>query len=149
MTFGNDLRQARLAAGLTQSQLANLAATSQARVSSYESGTVTPGADTRRRLLDAVRPRPSTLLHRHRAKVRHLAETHGLSDVRVFGSVARGDDGPGSDVDLLVTPGPDTSLLDMAAFAVEVEDLLGRHVDVLSDRGLDTESSISSDAEAV
>lgn len=62
--------------------------------------------------------------------------------------MARGDDTPTSDVDLLVTPEPDASLLDLSAFAVEVEDLVGREIDVTSDRGLRHESPILRDARA-
>lgn len=143
---GLELRRAREAAGLSQAQVADAAGTSQARVSSYESGKVTPSPETRRRLLAAVRPRPSALLSRHRAAVKRLATEHGLSHVRVFGSVARGVDTPESDVDLLVTPAPKTSLVDITAFALDVEDLLGTRVDVVSDRGIDPGSSIAREA---
>lgn len=64
----------------------------------------------------------------------------------MFGSAARGTDTPASDVDLLVTPAPDTSLLDITAFALDVEDLLGTGVDVVSDSGLDPGSPIAREA---
>jgi hypothetical protein len=49
----------------------------------------------------------------------------------VFGSVARGEAVETSDVDLLVAPGPDTTLFDLSGFALDVEEIVGRHVDVL------------------
>jgi hypothetical protein len=59
-----------------------------------------------------------------------------LGEVRVFGSVARGDAVDASDVDLLVVPGPDTMLFDLSGFALEVEEIVGRRVDVATPRGL-------------
>jgi predicted nucleotidyltransferase len=59
-----------------------------------------------------------------------------LREVRVFGSVARGDAVQTSDVDLLVAPGPDTTLFDLSGFALEVEEIVGHHVDVATPRGL-------------
>ncbi|HTS55196.1 MAG TPA: nucleotidyltransferase domain-containing protein, partial [Burkholderiales bacterium] len=53
-----------------------------------------------------------------------------------FGSVARGDAVETSDVDLLVAPGPDTTLFDLGGFALDVEEIVGRHVDVAMPRGL-------------
>jgi uncharacterized protein len=57
-------------------------------------------------------------------------------NVRVFGSVARGTDGPGSDVDLLVTFDRGATLFDQAGLIADLEELLGRSVDVVSDRAL-------------
>ena len=71
-----------------------------------------------------------------RAQILRVAAAHGARNVRVFGSVARGDSGPGSDVDLLVEFEPGRSLLDHAALQMELEALLGRRVDVASARGL-------------
>ena len=56
--------------------------------------------------------------------------------MRVFGSVARGDFGPESDIDLLIHPGPDMSLFGHVELAQELEDLLGCKVNLVSDRGL-------------
>ena len=71
-----------------------------------------------------------------RGKILDAASRRGLGDVRVFGSVARDEAGDASDVDLLVAPGPQTTLLDLSGFALEVEDIVGRHVDVATPRGL-------------
>jgi predicted nucleotidyltransferase len=62
-----------------------------------------------------------------------IAARHGASQVRLIGSVARGEARPDSDVDLLVTWSEGTSLLDQAALMLELESLLGRKVDIASD----------------
>jgi predicted nucleotidyltransferase len=59
-----------------------------------------------------------------------------LRDVRVFGSVVRGDAIETSDVDLPVALGADTTLFDLSGFALDVEEIVGRHVDVATPRGL-------------
>lgn len=88
------------------------------------------------RLLAAARPRPSALLAEHRVEVVAAAARNRATNVRVFGSVARGEDTPDSDVDLLVTFQPGASLLDQAGLVEDLQDLLGVHVDVVSDRAL-------------
>lgn len=76
------------------------------------------------------------LLAEKRADILAAAARYGATRVRVFGSVARGEDGPDSDVDFLVTMEDGRSLLDMIGFALDVEELLGRKVDVLSEGGI-------------
>ena len=76
------------------------------------------------------------LLQTHRQVLLALAAKHGVTDLRVFGSMARGDSGPDSDVDLLVRPLPGTSLLDLGGLLTDAQDLLGRRVDVVSERAL-------------
>jgi uncharacterized protein len=71
-----------------------------------------------------------------RGKILDAASRRGLRDVRVFGSVARDEAGEASDVDLLVAPGPQTTLFDLSGFALDVEEIVGRHVDVATPRGL-------------
>ena len=71
-----------------------------------------------------------------RVQILLVAAAHGARNVRVFGSVARGESGAESDVDLLVEFEPGRSLLDHAALQIELEALLGRRVDVASERGL-------------
>ena len=78
------------------------------------------------------------MVRAHRAELLRLAERRRLSNVRIFGSVARGEQRPGSDVDLLVTPFPEASLFDLAGFQEEAGELLGVRVDVLSDGGTGT-----------
>lgn len=76
-------------------------------------------------------------LRRRRRLILRLADLSRLDRVRVVGSVARGDATADSDVDLLVDPRPGASLLDVAQFADDLEQLLGRPVDVISERALD------------
>ena len=71
-----------------------------------------------------------------RADILRLAEQYGVYDVRVFGSVARGDCGERSDVDLLVKVRPGRSLFDLGGFQYCVQELLGCRVDVATDEGL-------------
>ncbi len=65
-----------------------------------------------------------------------MAERYGLRDVRVFGSMARGDANETSDVDLLVTLPPDRTGLALGGLLMDVSELLGRKVDVLTERSL-------------
>lgn len=65
-----------------------------------------------------------------------IASKHGARNIRVFGSVARGEADCKSDLDLLVEFLPGSTLLDQAAMILELECLLGVKVDVISDRGL-------------
>ena len=71
-----------------------------------------------------------------RDEIRQAAAEHGASDVRIFGSVARGEDRPESDVDVLVALEPGRSLLDLARLELRLERLLGRPVDVVTESGL-------------
>lgn len=72
----------------------------------------------------------------HRDAVLEVLGRHGVTNVRIFGSVARGDDRDGSDLDLLVDLAPGTSLFDMAGIQIELEDLLGVDVDLVTNRSL-------------
>jgi predicted nucleotidyltransferase len=84
------------------------------------------GASHRHNLVD---------LRLQRDEILRLAHRHRLSDVRVFGSVARGDAGASSDVDFLVHREPDATVLDIAEFAADLEDTLNCRVDVVVDAG--------------
>jgi uncharacterized protein len=81
---------------------------------------------------------PSTLdlLKSRREEILALAAKHGVTDVRVFGSVARGEDTPNSDIDLLIDMEKNRSLLDMAIFQTDLEELLNKHIDVVSRQGI-------------
>lgn len=76
------------------------------------------------------------LLKDKREEIVRLAAKHGASNVRVFGSVARGEARTGSDIDLLVEVRPGMSLLDHAALTLALEEALGCRVDVVNDRAL-------------
>lgn len=75
-------------------------------------------------------------LRQRRDEILKVAAKHGAKDVRVFGSVARDEARADSDVDLLVDFVPGSSLLDLVGFEQELEELLGCHVDVVSDGGI-------------
>lgn len=86
----------------------------------------------------------------NRARIRSIARCHGASEVRVFGSVARGDDGPGSDVDLLVDLDVHTcGLLPLVAMAIELSGLLDERVDVVASAALAPDVLVSALLEAV
>lgn len=110
---------------------------------------IVPFADyTRGEASTASAPTLAQLRAKRRLVLR-LAELSGLGGVRVTGSVARGDATPDSDIDLVVDPGPHASLLDLAQFADDLEQLMGRPVDVLSSRALDPERDRGILADAV
>ena len=78
----------------------------------------------------------NALLQKKRDEILRIAAQHGVHNVRVFGSVARGEAGPESDIDFLVELEPGRSLLDHAALLLDLEQLLGRKVDVATERSL-------------
>jgi len=80
--------------------------------------------------------KPSLALSNNRAVIRALVNAHGLRNPRVFGSVTRSEDTEASDLDILVDPLPNTSLLDLAKLQMSLEKKLGIHVDVLTPNAL-------------
>ncbi len=76
--------------------------------------------------------RPSIALQQHRDEIRRIALSHRVTNVRVFGSALRGEDTENSDLDLLVEPTSETTLLDIAKIQVEIARLLNISVDVLT-----------------
>lgn len=76
--------------------------------------------------------RPSEALQKHRDAVRRAAVARKTCNVRVFGSALYGKDEEGSDLDLLVDPLPDTTLFDLGGLQVELEEILGVPVDLLT-----------------
>ncbi|HEX9766055.1 MAG TPA: helix-turn-helix domain-containing protein [Nitriliruptorales bacterium] len=145
MTPGRLIREARREDGLTQAELARRVGTSQAAISAYESGARSPSVSTLERLLAAcgkraritLEPRPAApgsgpiaqRVRERRSQLRRALATSGARNPRVFGSVARGTDTPGSDLDLLVDlPRPSYVLLEQVRQAAE--DALGLPVDV-------------------
>lgn len=138
------LRDARMHAGLSQAALADAAGTSQSAIARYETGAAQPSLTTLERLLAAcgqrleLRAVPTarlsgvngSVVRRHRRELLEVARGYGARNVRVFGSTARGDAGPESDVDLLVDLEPGRTLLDLVALRREASALLGLKVDV-------------------
>lgn len=76
------------------------------------------------------------ILRGKRKEILEIAKRHGADQVRVFGSVARGEAGADSDIDLLVRTGPQTSSWFPAGMILDLEELLGRKVDVLTEGAL-------------
>ena len=75
-------------------------------------------------------------LTRKRDEIIKVAMIHGASKIRVFGSVARGEADERSDVDFLVEMEPGRSLFDLGGLLMDLQDVLGRDVDVVTERGL-------------
>jgi hypothetical protein len=129
---------------LTQTELAAKANVAQSVISAYESSMREPSFDTLRRLVAAtgfdlnVTLVPSELktprrqaVDQNRTRLRRALGMLGARNVRLFGSVARGDDGPESDIDLLVDLGPRVGLFALGKMRSEAERLLGTTVDVV------------------
>ncbi len=76
------------------------------------------------------------ILKSKRTEILSLAAKRGIKNLRVFGSVARGQAGPQSDVDFLVEVEPGRDYLDLGAFLMDVQDLLGRKVDLVTEKAL-------------
>jgi uncharacterized protein len=88
-------------------------------------------------------------LRARRRDILSRAAEYGARNVRVFGSTARGEAEESSDVDLLIEMEPGRNLLDLVGLWQDLEDLLGTHVDVLSDGGVSPHLRERIDAEAV
>jgi predicted nucleotidyltransferase/DNA-binding XRE family transcriptional regulator len=143
------LREARRRARLTQAQLGRRAGITQSVVSAYESGARQPSLATLQRLVAATGLQlsisvqgPASLrsrltgplgrrVLRRRRQIKQIAARHGADDVRVFGSVARGEDTTSSDVDLLVDLSPDVGLLGLGRLEHELSELLHATVEVV------------------
>lgn len=147
------LREARRHSRLSQMELALAAGIAQSVISAYENGHREPSLNTLRRLVNATGQRltidivptrplglPDTprgrLLRRHRSAIQEIAARYGASNIRVFGSVARGDDGPDSDIDLAADIPQDFSLVDLSGLGREVSELLDVEVDLVPTRSL-------------
>ena len=143
------LREARSRAGLSQSELARRAGVAQSVVSEYEGGKRQPALATLGKLVaatghqltlglersdPAVRGLPDTPLGRrlrqHRQALLAAVDAAGARNLRVFGSVARGTDGPDSDVDLLVDLPEGTGLFALLALEGALERILKVDVDL-------------------
>jgi predicted nucleotidyltransferase len=81
-------------------------------------------------------PTTMTELHERRKEIIEIARARGATRVRVCGSVARGDATEASDLDFLVDLEPGRSLLDLGGLVMDLQDLLQRDVDVVTERGL-------------
>ena len=150
------IREARRRHGITQQELARRARTSQAAVARYETGKSDPRASTLRRLLEAcgeqvsatsvdvmwALPRKGPIgkaVERHRNGIRASGRAISDEPVRIFGSVARGEDTAESDLDLLVELREGENVLAVYELQETLEALLGVRVDVLSTRAASPE----------
>ena len=84
----------------------------------------------------ATLPDMHPLIETHRAELLALARRRGITGVRVFGSMSRGDGSDNSDVDLLVTLCPGTSGLALGGLLLDAQELLGRRVDIVTEASL-------------
>ncbi|MGO2859565.1 MAG: helix-turn-helix domain-containing protein [Brevibacterium sp.] len=132
---GELIRSARLDAGLTQVELARKAGLRQPSLAQMEAGVRNVSPAMLERVLKAADYRPNLALERTFQVIRELAADLGLQNVRVFGSVARGEDGFDSDIDLLMTPDKHVTLFDIAFFGEEVRRITGFPADVIVDIG--------------
>lgn len=149
------IRRTRTDAGLTQAALAKRSGTSQPALARYETGVALPTLPTLERLLlgcekrlrleavadgagaemqvrsvrGQIGPRARVLRH-NRRRLLDAAQARGVRRVRVFGSVARGDESAASDVDILVDLEPGRTLLDLVGFRRDAEAILDARVDV-------------------
>jgi uncharacterized protein len=167
------IRRTRTGAGLSQAELAARAGTSQPALARYETGVTLPTLPTLERLLSAcgralqIRAVRATSpsapvtsvrgqlgsqalqLRRNRRRLLDAARACGVRRVRVFGSLARGAEAPGSDIDLLVDLEPGRTLLDLAAFGRHAEEILAAPVDVATPDMLKGRIQAEVEAEAV
>lgn len=144
------IKESRAAAGLTQAELAERAGTSQPTIAAYEAGDKIPNVATLERVLRAAGTNLTTsrsrgtrhadrlrrLLSERRDEMLETAARHHARNVRVFGSVARGEETDASDIDLLVDMDPGRSLLDQVRLRRAMSELLGVEVDVVTTGGL-------------
>lgn len=121
-----------MAAGMSQSQLARAARVPQPNLSAYENGHRSPSPEVVDRIARALKGRPSLRVEQHREAIRDVVAKHHAISPRVFGSIARGDDEAGSDVDLLVDFTDEASLLDEVGLRLALRDLLQIEVDVVA-----------------
>lgn len=156
LTSAELLRDARHRAALTQSELALRAGVTQSVISAYESGHRQPALPTLAALIEATgfdlhvcvapRRRLSRLtgpigrrVRKHRRELVTTAAAHGITHLQIFGSVARGDDRPDSDVDLTAQIPTSLGLIGLARVTAELEQILGARVDLVPLDGLKTD----------
>ena len=152
---------ARRRSGLTQAELGTRARVAQSVVSAYESGRREPGVETIRKLVNAAgfeltlaltprrRSRLQRLVDARRSALSKALTDLGASNIRLFGSVARGEDGPSSDVDLLVDVDASTGLFALGRMRSAAEAVLGTSVDIVPANSLKPDAVARIQAEAI
>ncbi len=168
MVSGALIRDARERAGLSQTELARRADVAQSVISAYESDRREPGLAMLTKLVEAAghelvieaRPSPSMRpglpdtplgrrLRRRRRAVIETAASRGAHNVRVFGSVVRGEETESSDVDLLVDLDEAVGLVALSGLERELSELLGVSVDVVPADSLKPKVQAEALAEAI
>lgn len=154
------IHEARIRAELTQAQLADRAGMTQSVISAYESGRREPSLPMLRKLVDVsgselvielVPPSTHPLLDRLTERRNDLVselERLGARNVRVFGSVARGEEGPQSDIDLLVDLDASAGLFALAKMQGAAEAILHAAVDLVPADSVKPEFALAIFAEA-
>ena len=149
MNFAQVLRDSRQLGGLTQSQLSTRSGITQSVISAYERGRREPGAETFLMLIEAagldftIRVPTNTYRHptlpdsaqtralvKHRQRILDLVAEHHASNVRIFGSVARGEAKPDSDIDILVDFEKGATLFDLSGLTEKLRELLHFKIDL-------------------
>jgi len=150
------IRDARARAGLTQVELARRSGIAQNVISDYERGKREPSFGTVDVLMNAagltIEYAPLSELERVRRRRDEIIEVlaaHGLTNVGVFGSVARGEETSTSDIDLLVDIAPGTGLFPLLRAQGHLESLLGRDVDLVPRAGLKPDVAVNATREEV
>lgn len=165
---GTMIRQARLQARLSQADLARRAGVAQSVISAYESDRREPGLRTLTKLIEATGhtldvhlvPAPGhqlglpdtrlgRRLRRHRRAAIELLARRGGHNVRVFGSVARGEDTDTSDIDLLVDLDDNVGLVALSAMRRELSELLRTDVDIVPASTLKPSTEVAVRTEAI
>jgi predicted nucleotidyltransferase/DNA-binding XRE family transcriptional regulator len=165
---GDVLREARKRARLSQTDVARRSGIAQSVISAYESGRREPGVQTLARLVQAtghqlefeIVPAPGRQLglpdtplggrlRRRRRAIIETAAKRGAHNVRVFGSVARGEDAAASDIDFLVDLDRRVGVVGLAALKRELVELLGVDVDVVPSETLKARMRAEVLAEAI
>ncbi len=118
---------------MSQTELARAAGMSQPNVAAIEAGRRVISAEVLERLLRAADYRPSIPLEESADAIVAAGERHGIHDIRIFGSIARGTDHFTSDIDLLARVDKDRGYFDVAMFQNAVQALTGFPVDVVID----------------
>lgn len=152
MSIGHLISAARSSAGLTQVELAQRAGTSQAAVARYESDRVSPSVSTLERVLRAagaelvitsqsgapldLSGEKANLVRSHKVEINELARVHGAKNIRLFGSVARGEETAKSDIDFLVETPTNRAMSISISLQEALEKLLGCKVDVAPESAL-------------
>lgn len=152
---------------MTQADVGRRAGVTQSVISAYESGHRQPSLPV---LLDLIAatghaldaelvpagpaPRPLSgplgrRVRRHRQHIKDTVAGYGASNVRVFGSVARGDERPNSDIDILLDLGESTGLFSLGRLRRDLEDLLAASVDLVPADGLKPEARTAVESELV